>query len=276
MTVTVAPSTAGAGQIRHAPQINGTSVVNGSLQMMSAEYVNFNGSARITGNLFAPGTPSVTQNGGTLGGLIDGTGSASPSGYAITLNRGTSLGRLVRRTDPVALPVVSAPPSPSGTRNVSLNHSSDSPGDFSTLRDLTLNSNVGAVSVPAGTYGSFTANSGNTFVLGVAGATTPSVYNFQSLTLNSNSSVQVVGPVVITLNNGLSLSGLIGAASHPEWTALYIASGGLTLNTGVSVYGSVVAPNGSVTLSGGTQLIGALVANSLTLNNSAVLTLPVH
>jgi len=78
-----------------------------------------------------------------------------------------------RVPDAGALPTVSAPPSPAGTRTVAIDSPGQSTGDFATLRDLTLNGNVGQFSIPAGTYGDFIANSGSGFTLGVAGATQP-------------------------------------------------------------------------------------------------------
>jgi sugar lactone lactonase YvrE len=274
-TINAAHSPAGAARILHAPVLNGGSVLTGSLQVMAPESITFNGAAKITGDLFVPGMPAVQTNGtpAYFGGTADGTGAETPNNFRITLNGGTYLGHLVRRTDASALPVVAPPPAPAGTRSVSLNNSSTDPGSYATLRNLTLNGSVGAVAVPAGAYGSFTANGNNSFVLGVAGSSTPAVYSFQSLTLNGTSQIAVVGPVVITLGTSLSLSGSIGNAAHPEWTTLAIASGGLTLNGSVSVYGFVVAPTGTITINGGTQLVGNIAAGGLTLNSSGILTL---
>src|SRR6185312_638460 len=75
-------------------------------------------------------------------------------------------------------------------------------------------------------------NSG--FVLGLAGAAEPAIYNLQSLNVNGNSTFTVVGPVLITMANGGSLNGSMGSAGHPEWLNLDIASGGLTLNGNVT------------------------------------------
>jgi rhamnogalacturonan endolyase len=208
---------------------------------------------------------------------VDGAGTAGPSYHKLTLNGGSSLGQLVRRTNPVALPAVAAPPAPAGTRNLSLNRWSDNPGNFATIRDLTLNGWVGAVEVPAGTYGTFTANGSNRFVLGVPGSTTPAVYNFRKLVLNGNSRLEIVGPVIITLHESMATSGSMGNAAHPEWLTLRVASsGGFTLNGHVSVHGQVVAPHGQVTINGGTQLVGSVIADRLVLNGPGklLLTLP--
>jgi hypothetical protein len=83
------------------------------------------------------------------------------------------------------------------------------------------------VAVPAGTYGTFIANGNAGFTLGVAGASVPSVYNFQGLTLNGGSKLQVVGPVIVTLAGGVTLNAGGGSPGHPEWLALRLAAGGV-------------------------------------------------
>jgi autotransporter-associated beta strand protein len=255
--------------VRHAPVLNGD--IDGSVQVLLPESTTLNGGALVSGDLLVPGTPTVQLNGHpTYGSTLDGTGAATPSAYTITLNGNAVLGHVVRRTDALTLPTVAAPPAPAGTRSVTLNSASDPTGDFATLRNLTLNGGVPAVAVPAGTYGSLTANSGG-FILGVVGATTPAVYNLQSLTLNGTSSLQIVGPVILTLANGVNANGNIGAAAHPEWLVLRFASGGLTLNGNVNVAGSVLAPNGTVTINGNSILHGQVTADRLTLNGNALL-----
>jgi hypothetical protein len=252
--------------------MNGT--IAGSIQQLDDQNVTLNGGAKITGELLVVGTPSTRLNGKpTFGGAADGTGSTSPSNYTNTLNGGATLGKLIRRMDALALPSVAAPANPTGTRSVNLNKSTDAIGAWATLKDLTLNGNVGSVTVPAGVYGSFSANGGNGFTLGVAGATTPSVYEFQNLTLNGNSTFKIVGPVTIILKNGLNANGTLGNSSHADWLDLRISNGGLTLNGNVDFDGYVTAPKGTVTINGNSELRGGLVADKLALNGNSILTL---
>jgi hypothetical protein len=137
--------------VRHAPTLNGS--IDGSIQVLSGGNFTLNGNLYISGDLLVPGTPTVRLNGhASCGGVHDGDGSALPSGYVITLNGNAIVHRIVQHTDPIALPVVNAPPQPAGTRNVSLNSAGQSAGNFATIRNLTLNGNVGQVAVPAGTY----------------------------------------------------------------------------------------------------------------------------
>ncbi|MBI4749275.1 MAG: hypothetical protein HY774_12350 [Acidobacteria bacterium] len=190
---------------RRAPSINGR--LNGSLQQLTPEQVTLNGGATITEKLFVPGTPTVRRNGNpNFGGVIEGSGSAIPTNYQVTLNGNARLGNLVNRTNPFALTPVAAPPTPTGTRDVSLNSPNDQIGDLGTLRNLTLNGNAGTRSVPPGTDGNFTVNGSSVLIFGIANATEPAVYALQGLTLNRGTQLQIVGPVTLTLRLGISPS----------------------------------------------------------------------
>jgi rhamnogalacturonan endolyase len=265
-------SLANVALVNHAPSLN-SSDVDGSIQQRLGESVSLNGNTVITGDLLVPGLPTVVLNGNpTYGGTLDGTGAATPANYTVTVNRNVALGHVIRRTDPVPLPVVNAPPAPAGTRNVVLNNASQSVGDWNTVRNLTLNSNVGPVTVPPGNYRSFAANGGSSFVLGVEGATEPSVYAFQNITLNSQAGISVVGPVIVTLANGMNVNGgAVGATDHPEWLTLNVSAGGVTLNSGAGVFGYVSAPAGTVNVNGNCLLEGGLAADRLTVNSNGML-----
>ncbi len=262
----------GTALVRHAPTLNGR--VEGSVQVMTAENVTLNGGAAVTGDLLIPGSPSLQRNGNpSFGGTLEGSGATAPSGHKVTLNGGAALGRLVRRTNPVALTTVEAPAQPAGTRSVALNNAGQSPGDFATIKNLTLNGNVGAIAVPSGRYGQFTANGGSSFTLGTAGATAPAVSHFQNLTLNGNTSLKVVGPVVLNLKGTLAANGDMGDPAHPEWLKLRISGGGLTLNGNRTVHAHLEAPGGTLTLNGGARFVGAVVSDRLVINGNAVLRL---
>ncbi|HVU32230.1 MAG TPA: chitobiase/beta-hexosaminidase C-terminal domain-containing protein [Opitutaceae bacterium] len=259
--------------VRHAPTINGA--VDGSVQVIEGENVALNGGASISGDLLAAGTPSVRVNGHpTFDGVIDASGLESPGSYQIMLNGGVSLRHIVRRVDPVTMATVAAPPSPVGTRDVTLDHAGQGAGDFTTVRNLTLNGQVGVVSVPPGSYGQLTANGGSGFQLGVAGATEPSVYNLRGLTLNGGAVIQVVGPVVVVVGNPVTFNGSAGTSTHPEWLELQVATGGVTLNGGVSFAGNVLAPAGAVIINGGSKLVGSVICDRLTVNAGATLSDP--
>ena len=261
---------------RHALTNNGR--IEGSCQQLTGEGVNLNSGAVFTGDFLLPGTPTVQVNGNpTWSGQQTGTGSTSPTGYTITVNSGVQMRYLVKRTDPVTLASVATPPSPTGTRQVTINSPSDasSVGNWTTVKDLTLNSGAGNVSVPAGTYGTFNAsNSNNTgFVFGTAGATTASVYNLQALTLNSNSRLTVVGPVIINVAGQVlvnSNTAIVGSTSNSGWLQLNDAGAGVTLNSGSVIYGAVNAPAGTINVNG--KIAGTAACNQLSVNSGGVIT----
>jgi len=254
--------------VRHAPALNGD--LDGSLQLLSGESFTVNGGGMVSGDLLLPGTPAVQLNGTpTFAGIVDASGAIAPSNYGVTLNGGSVVRFVTRRVDPIEMPVVTAPAQPTGTRSVTLNNASQNPGDFATIRNLTLNGNAGTVVVPSGVYGSFTVNGNGGLVLGVEGAEEPAVYELQGLTLNGNASVQVVGPVVLKLANGMNVNGVLGSAENPEWLELQIANGGLTVNGNGAVNGVVIAPKGSVMING--RIHGRVSADRLTINGNGVL-----
>ena len=255
--------------VRHAPAIS--SIVDGSVQVLLPESFTLKGGSTLSGDLLVPGTPTIQVNGSPTYGVKDGVGSATPTNYTLTLGGGAVVRYIVRHVDAIVLPTVAAPPAPAGTRNITIKTAGQTAGDFATLRNLTLNTGVGNVAVPPGTYGSFTANSGAGFVLGVAGATEPAIYNLQSLTLNSSSTLQVVGPVILTLASGPTISGTAGNGDHPEWLALNVYSGGVTLNIGATLRAIVTAPSGTVTLNDSATFTGRVTADRFTLNTNALL-----
>ena len=257
--------------VRHAPNLNGNGLIEGSLQQLLGENATLNGGFTMTGDLLVPGTPTLHVNGNpTFAGTIAGTGSTSPGGYQITLNGNCSLNHLRTRTTPVSLPTVTAPPQTAGTRTVTINSPGQSIGDPSTLRNLTLNGNVGQVTVPPGTYGSFNVNGGSGVVLGVAGGVQAVNYNLQNLNLNGNPTLKVVGPVVLTVANGFTANGTVGASNNPAWLQLQVAGGDFTLNGGCTIYGLVLAPNGTVIVNGNSTLVGTSASDQFTLNGGGV------
>ena len=256
--------------VRHAPSLNG-GTIQGSLQQINGENVTANGGFAMTGDLLVPGTPTLRLNGNpTYSGVAVGSGSFSPSGYQVTLNGNCSLHYLRTQTTPVSLPTVSAPPSPTGTRSVNINSAGQSYGDATTLRDLTLNGNVGMIAVPPGTYGNITVNGGSGLVLGVAGGLQAVNYNLQNMNLNGNSTLKIVGPVVLTVANGFTANGTVGSSNNPTWLQLKVASGGFTLNGGCIVYGLVLAPNGTVIINGNSTLVGTSASDQFILNGGGL------
>jgi autotransporter-associated beta strand protein len=267
-------SIAALALVNRGPSLN-SAEVEGSIQQMLGTNGALNGDMVVNGNLLAPGAPAVIINGApTYGGTIDGAGSEAPTGYTVTINSGTTLGHVVRRTDPAPLPAVSMPVAPSGARNVIISNPAQSVGDWTTVRNLTLNGAVGPFAVPAGAYGAFAVNGAGSLILGATGATRPSVYYFQRLTLNSGAQVKIAGPVLVVVANGSSLSGsTMGSPDRPEWLTLHIVGGDLPINSSSELYGYVVIPAGQVTINNNSKLSGGLAAERLTLNSHGFLKL---
>ena len=262
--------------VRHAPNFSSNARVTGSIRQLLPEYDTLNTGVVINGDLLVPGSPSVQTNGSgiTFGGVVTGTGSASPSNYSVSLNDNTTLGHLIIRTDAVTLSAVPAPPSPTGTRDISINGPSDTIGNPATLRNVTLNTNAGAVALPPGTYGTFSANTGSSYVLGITGTITPVVYNVQGLSFNGTASLSVVGPIILNTATGFSFGGLLGNSAQPLWLEVNVTDqSGITLNTGATFYGVARSPSGGITLNGGTTLKGSVFADRLSFNSGSVATI---
>ncbi len=253
--------------VRHAPSINGA--VTGSVHALLPESFALNSSTSISGDLLVPGTPAVVINGHpTISATLDSGGTAAPTTATLTINSGASLHYLVRQIDPVDLPVVATPAAPAGTQSVSINNVSQVVANFAVVRNLTLNANGAVVAVPAGVYGNLTANGTSHFVLGVAGATEPAVYELQQLQLGGSATIDVVGPVILRLASAVQVNGTINASGDPLNLTVEVASGGLTVNGSGVLRGSVIAPQGTVTVNG--TLEGAQVrADRLIVNGSA-------
>jgi hypothetical protein len=108
----------------------------------------------------------------------------------------------------------------------------------------------------------------------VAGASEPSVYNLQSLTLNGTAQLRIIGPVILTIAGSIMINGAAGSPEHPEWLTLRIAGGGLTLNSNASLHGYVIAPAGTVTINHNSALTGGVVCDRLTINGAVRLSKP--
>jgi RHS repeat-associated protein len=227
------------------------------------------------GDFLVPGTPTIQVNGNvTWGGKVTGSGSASPSGYTITLNSGAHLGHVVIRTDPVALNAVPVPPNPTGTRNIVINSPADAAavGNWATVKNVTLNSGSGNVVVPPGTYGTFVSNTsgGQGFVFGVSGSGQPTTYNLQGLTLNSSSKLTVIGSVVINVKGQVTVNGAtMGDPANSSALALNVSSSGVTVNSGATISARVTAPSGTVIVNG--TIVGTNASDRLTINSGGAL-----
>jgi hypothetical protein len=259
--------------VRHAPRLAG--MIDGSLQVLSAENVVLRGNAWISGDLLVPGTPTLALHGlPMIVGTYDASGLDLPANYTVSIEDGFIIRYLVRRIDPLILPVVAPPSTPSGTRDVTMTAANPDAGDFTTIRDLTADNIVGEIAVPAGKYGVLTASGGGGFVLGHGGATAPDVYHVQRLILTNGAHLRIAGPVLLVLANGITVSGVLGDVDHPEWLTLAVAAGGVTIQPDSRLYGNVLAPEGEVTIERGAAIVGEVASDRLTIKQDGVLAEP--
>lgn len=273
--------------VRAAPEINGNGKVVGSVRQILAEGdtelvgedISLTGGATITGDLLVPGTPTLVMSGKpTFGGVVTGAGSAAPTNYNVKLSGNVTLGRLVTRTDPISMPAVPVPPSAAGSRDVVITSTGESVGDFSTLRDLTLGGAAGEVAVPAGTYRRFAAAGAVAFVFGEQGASRPSVYNLEELSLAEGAPLRLAGPVRLNVAKRVAVTGgsKAGSQADPLLLSLNVAAAGVTGDTvlvegGSALHAIVRAPSGRVSLRGNSALNGTVFCDRLAVGGGSVL-----
>ncbi|MDD5200602.1 MAG: chitobiase/beta-hexosaminidase C-terminal domain-containing protein [Terrimicrobiaceae bacterium] len=267
--------------------------------------ITFNANAKILGgNLYLPGTPTVRQSNGTVWSVandslfsakiqgweydangnktvqttprvLDENGSITPNNYSVTFNNTALLeGKVIRRHNSPAFPVIAAPPAPDSGGSTSLNSPPPGPLSASQYSTITINSSgVGDVSLNAGHYANLTANNGTAFVLGDPNH--PEItqyYSFQSLNLNSSSDLKIVGKVIITVGGSMNLNSgsVLGNSAHPEWLQLQFSSGDMNANSGSTIYGQLVAPTSTVSFNAGSVFRGSVTAQSLVINSSSI------
>jgi hypothetical protein len=263
--------------VRHAPTVTGGRV-EGSLWQLLAENLALAGTATVTSDLLLPGVPTVSTSGNPpFKELVECIGDSQPSGYVVRLGGNASVSRIVTRVNPIHLETVGRPPAPSGTRDVTLTKSGESAGDFTTLRNLTLSGQAGAVFVPPGTYGRFTASGQTALVFGIANSQQPSVYNLSDLLLTGGSRLQLLGPVVITLANGLTIdeSAVAGSQGNPHWLSLRVASQEAKVRGNGILHAVVSAPSGAITIDDNGRINGSVFCDRLSINGNGTLSVTV-
>lgn len=258
--------------VNHAPELS-SGRVEGAVWQQLGESIFMSGNSVITSDLLVPGTPTVVTSGNpTFAGVIEGSESTQPAGYELNLSGNASLRHLITRTDPITLTPVPVPPDPLGTRVVSITQPSQSVGNLSTLRDLSLSGNAGAVAIAPGTYGKFSASSRTAFILGVENSTEPSIYNLEELNLSGRAELRLAGPIILTVKTRVTLSGAtLGAPDDPRRLSLRIATEGLNMSGGAVLYGIVRAPLGLVSITGKARLRGTVMTDRLHISGNGVL-----
>ncbi len=265
--------------VRHGATLLNSGRVEGSLWQLLGEDVVLDGTDTITTDLLVPGTPLVLHSPpASYGGTLAGTQNTEPSNYSIEIKGSSQLRHVVTRTNPITLENVSPPPAPAGTHDVSITNTGGTIGDPATLRNLSISGHAGTIAVPPGTYGTFSVSGRNVLAFGVANSTTPTVYNLEELTLTGSSELRVVGPIVLTVKNRVTLSGsTLGAADNPKRLLLKIATPNwdpepaLKVTGRAVLYGIVRAPNGAIKIEGSGRVRGTVSCDYLIVSGNGVL-----
>jgi len=213
--------------------------------------------------------------------VINLGGNPLPNNYTITFNSTSKVqGKIYRQIERYTLTPYDMAlfPAKANTGISSLSSPPSGPLSVSPNASITLNSSgVGAVTLnPSGgstSYGALTANNNTSFVLnGSTNPATPTIYNIESLTLNSGADITINGYVTVNIKGALNVNtgSVIGNLSHPEYLKLNVWGGDVQANSGSSIYGRVYAPNNTVTLNGGSVLNGSVTAKNLSLNSTGI------
>jgi len=254
--------------VRHAPQCDGE--INGSLELATPESVTLTDSVAISGDLLVPGSPSLLLAGlPMIADSRDETGSPEPRDYSISLNGSSVLRCLVRRVQPPMMPSLAAPDLPATARDVVVNSftatASANAADRSTVAAPV------APHLDGGTYRDVSVQAGAELILGHAGATAPDVYALRSLALHEGASLQLAGPVVLVVSDGVDIKGDCNDPAHARWLTLAIAKGDLDLGPGATLSGLVLAPAGCVAIANDAVLVGEITSDTLLIDRTGLL-----
>jgi len=267
--------------------------INGNLYVPGTPTVK-----RSNGTVWSPATNSLFSayilnyttfpTDGTLGipssdstRVIDLGGNPQPSNYTITFNNSSKVqGKIYRQIERYTLTPYNTAlfPAKPNSGNASLDKAPSGPLSVSPNSSITLNSlPVGQVVLnPSGTgasYGTLMANNNTAFILnGSTDPANPTVYNIESLTLNSGADIVVNGYVTVNIKGSLNVNNgsVIGNVSHPEYLQLNVWGGDVQGNSGSAIYGRINAPNNSVTFNAESTLNGSVSAKNLSLNSAGV------
>jgi len=126
------------------------------------------------------------------------------------------------------MPAIPAVQSAAGTLAVTIHTSGQPAPDWTRVRDLTLSGSRAAATMPPGTYRNVSVSAG-VLTLGQAGAAVPALYHLQTLQLSGNARLELTGPVVLRVQNSISIGGACGTGIHPDWLRVEVKAGALSL-----------------------------------------------
>lgn len=261
----------GFAAVKNSLNLNGT--LDGSLRVLGSNSLVLNSGAKILGDLYMSGTPTVVNNGSaSFKGTREEDGPSDPSGHTVMMNSGVELDFVVRKSEPFDFPEVSVSPSTTGP-TITIDSPSDLPSSWFPNSGVNTNSNAGTVHLPPGNYG--TVNASNSvgdgkIILGNTNGTLAE-YHFKSLTFNSGVPVEILGPVIINTEyfavNGGSQ---IGNESSQSNLTINITGSQFIDNSNSKVYAKqIVVPNGASHING--EVWASILTKDLTINGSGTL-----
>jgi type II secretory pathway pseudopilin PulG len=232
--------------------IANNAALNGSVVLVSVAgqqpTVTFNNNSVLEGDIYAPGTPTVTGVAAT--NIINLDGAVSPTNYTVNIQKADFDGKVYRRITPVTMPVVTLP------------------------EGLTTNTNtITSGTLAPGRYRNVDPGNGATISIGVAGATEPSVYVFDQFDTGNNFTLNVLGPVRLVLNPGIATTVALGNnvrlgnQANPEWLQINMFTGNIRVGNGSTMYGSILNPNGTVSFQQGSTFFGGVTAKFINIEN---------
>lgn len=236
----------GGGNIANNAALNGSVVlVSVAGQQPSVTFAN---NSVLEGDIYAPGTPTVT--GVVATNIIDLDGDTAPTNYTVNIQKADFTGKVYRRITPVTMPVVTLP------------------------EGLPTNTNkITSGTLVPGRYTNVDPGNGATITIGEVGATEPSIYVFDQFDTGNNFTLNVVGPVILTLNPGTGITVtlgnnvILGNEPNPEWFQVNMYTGNFRVGNGSFMYGSVLNPNGTVSFQQGSTFFGGVTAKFINIEN---------
>lgn len=246
----------------------------GSVQLLSGNSFTFNGSTELYGNLYLPGTPTLTGNkySQMVTSVVVGTGSIYPTGYTVRFDGGTfgesgnGSGVVYTRIDPPTLQGIDQ----LYLNAIQTNSTAGLPAIPTSSTNISVNGNRTYPTtgyLAGGNYGDVTVS--GSLVLGTPGQTT--TYNMSSLQVNGNGQIIINGPIVLNLKNGGNLNNLVGTTNHPDWLTIY-SQGNLTVNGGAGIVANKIISNKPITVNNTIDVTQGIIASTATINGGAVIT----
>jgi prepilin-type N-terminal cleavage/methylation domain-containing protein len=245
----------GGGLLITGGTVANNATVNGNITIAvvtngTQPNLTFNNNSALTGNVFVPGTPTVT--GIPTNRVTNLNGPVNPTNYTITIQKADWTGTVFRRINPQpTLPTVTAP------------------------TGLTNRTGGSSGTLLPGSYTNVNPGNNATITLGISNSATPSIYYFDRFTTGNNARINVVGPVIVYVNQAATNSTInvgngvvIGNVSRPEWLQLNVLRGNFTLGNNGTYYGSINNPTGTVTFENNSIFNGGVTARLFTLSNN--------